>query len=272
MTVTCYPSPGKRKAAKMCRYFAAGCIHNGVKARIAPAGCSTLAPRSAAFFYGWTEHTAPLINECGAEGRDWYYADNAYYFGRSTYFRVTRNALMHDGRPAAGEHGRDRFERFGLEIIPWRKGGRHVVVATQSELFYRMKLGHSRASWTAEVVRGIEAATDRPIEVCHKPAPRDMARAQAHAPKLESLLEDAWALVTHSSSASVAALIRGVPVFCLAPCMSSRMGLMDLAKIEEPVTPDGRERWAWALAANQWTYREMATGQCWRELQAQSDL
>ena len=270
MRLTCYPSPGKRKAAKMCRHFAAGAARNGVESRVAATGRVGLDP-GAAFFYGWTEHTAALINACVADGREWLYADNAYYFGRGAYFRVTRNALMHGGEPAGATRGRERFRRFGIEIAPWRKGGRHVVVATQSELFYRMKLGQARASWTAETVRAIAAATDRPIEVCHKPASRDMARDQAHAPGLEALLEGAWALVTHSSSAAVAALIRGVPVFCLAPCMASRMGLMDLARIEAPYLPDDREPWAWTLAANQWPYAEMASGQCWRELHAPTD-
>ncbi len=268
--LTCYPSPGKRKAMRISRHFAAGCVRCNVRARITPPGQARLDPGDA-FFYGWTEHTAALIAQCRAQGRDWYYADNAYYFGRGAYFRVTRNALMHSGRPGAGSRGRERFERFGIEIAPWRRDGRHVVVATQSRLFYRMKMDLDRDAWTAEVVARLHAATARPIEVCRKPEARDMPPEQAHSPQLESLLEDAWALVTHSSSAAVAALLRGVPVFCLAPCMASPMGLSELAQIEQPATPDGREEWAWTLAANQWTYAEMASGKCWNDLQARSD-
>ena len=266
MMLTCYPPPGKKKALKMSRYFCAGAVSHNVKARVAPPGYASLDPGAAAFFYGWTPHTVPLIRECQQNGRTWFYGDNAYFFGRGIYFRVTRNALMHDGEPRGDARGRGRFEAFGIEIAPWRKDGRQVVVATQSELFYRMHVGKERQAWTRNVVRRLKAATDRPIEVCHKPEARDLALTQAHSPDLEALLVDAWALVTHSSSASVAALLRGVPVFCLASCMASRMGLSDLTLIDDPLYPDDREPWAWTLAANQWTYREMLSGQCWREL------
>lgn len=96
--VTCYPSPDKRKGLKLVRAFAQGC-----GGRVAPVGQASLED-GGAFFYGMTEHSLSLIARCRSEGRDWYYADNAYYFGRGTHFRVTRNALMYDGS-AGGSAG-----------------------------------------------------------------------------------------------------------------------------------------------------------------------
>ncbi len=165
--LTCYPSPGKRKAMRIGRHFAAGCVRSNVRARITPPGQARLDPGDA-FFYGWTEHTAALIALCRAQGRDWYYADNAYYFGRGAYFRVTRNALMHDGRPGAGQGGRDRFERFGIEIAPWRRDGRQVVVATQSRLFY---LQNDRATmkFNRQVVNAAcRLTSDAPLDRCRQ--------------------------------------------------------------------------------------------------------
>ncbi len=258
--LTCYPSPGKRKALKLCAAFA-----EGAGGRVAGLGESRLSP-GAAFFYGMTGHTLPLIARCRRGGRPWYYADNAYYFGRGAYFRVTRDAYQHDGGGAAGPA---RFARFGLKPAAWRKGGhkggRHVLVTTQSELFYRLALGTTRAAWLADVLARLRNATDRPIEVCHKAAPSVSGNAAA-GPGFEKHLRAAHALVTHSSSTAAKALLEGVPVFCTGVCMASSMGRADLALVEEPYYPDDREPWLWNLAANQWTREEMTDGTCWRQL------
>ncbi len=262
--LTCYPSPGKRKALKLCAAFAEGSC-----GRVAGLGESRLGP-GAAFFYGMTGHTLPLIERCRRGGRDWYYADNAYYFGRGAYFRVTRNAYQHDGGGAAGP---ERFARFGLSAAPWRKGarngGRHVLVTIQSELFYRLALGTTREAWLADVLARLRAATDRPIEVCHKAVAAASGNAAA-GPGFETHLGDAHALVTHSSSTAVKALLDGVPVFCTGACMASSMGRADLALLEDPRYPDDREPWLWNLAANQWTREEMSDGTCWRQLTEQA--
>ena len=262
--LTCYPSPGKCKALKLCAAFA-----EGSGGRVAGLGEPRLSP-GAAFFYGMTGHTLPLIARCRRGGRPWYYADNASYSGRGRYFRVTRNAYQHDGGGAAGP---ERFARFGLRPAAWRKGrrngGRHVLVTTQSELFYRLALGTTRQAWLADVLAQLRNATDRPIEVCHKPAPAVSGNAAA-GPGFEKHLAGAHALVTHSSSTAAKALLDGVPVFCTGVCMASSMGRADLALIEDPHYPDGREAWLWNLAANQWTREEITDGTCWRHLREQA--
>ena len=256
MGVVCYPSPGKRKGLKICRAFAEGC-----GGRVAAAGQARL-EGDAAFFYGWTEHTAQLIETCRREGRDWYYADNAYYFGRGQYFRVTHGALMHEG---GGDAGAARFDRFGLTVKPWRRDGRHIVVATQSELFYKIHLGVCRDDWVLKIAADVRRHSDRPLVVCHKP-PLPWPGGFPHI-NFEKALPGAWAVVSHSSSVMVKALIEGVPVFSLGRSMASAMGYREISRIETPRRPDGRTRWLCNLAANQWTRDEMRDGTCWRDLQ-----
>lgn len=258
MTVTCYPSPGKAKAMKICAHFAKGC-----RGRLAPIEQKHLND-GPAFFYGWTEHTVPLIERCKAESRDWYYADNAYYFGRGRYFRVTRNALMHDG---AGLATAERWQSFAIDIKPWRKTGRHIVIATQSEAYYSMRLKISREEWTRQVIAELARHTDRPVTVCHKPDAKTSNNAPA-ALSFEAALAGAWACVIHSSSTGVKALIEGVPVISLGQSMCATMGRERLADIEAPYLPDDRFRWLCVLAANQWTYDELDDGAAWRYLQA----
>jgi hypothetical protein len=255
--VTCYPSPGKKKALKMCEFFAAG-----ARGKVAKPGQDHLEP-GPAFFYGWTDHTLPLMKQCQSEGRDYFYADNAYYFGRGKYFRITKNKLMHDG---SGNAGPERFRQFSIALKPWRSEGRHIVIASQSETFYQQRMGISRDEWTARVVEKLKQHTERPIIVCHKPDAKDMRPDQAHAPGFESHLQGAWAMVTHSSSAAVKAVIDGIPVFCDPECMCALVGETDLSKIETPRTPEGREQWLWNLAANQWAWEEIRNGTAWRAL------
>ena len=258
--VVCYPSPGKLKGMRLSQSFARGC-----GGRVLPEGHPRLEP-GAAFFYGWTGHSATLIERCRAEGRTWFYADNAYYFGRGRCFRVTKDALMHDG---SGDAGPARFEAFGLKVKPWRKDGRHIVVATQSDLFHRIFGGGSRELWADGVKAEISRHTERPVVVCHKP-PSPWPAEGPHM-NVEQALPGAWAVVAYSSSVMVKALLEGIPVFSLAPSMASRMGLSDLSGIEAPYRPADRESWLWNLAANQWTPVEMLTGLCWRMLQDQTE-
>ncbi len=253
MGVVCYPSVGKRKALKLSCAFAEGC-----GGEIAGTGETQLRP-GAAFFYGMTAHTLRLIAQCRREGREWVYADNAYYFGRGDYFRVSKGRFQHDGLGSAGP---GRFARFGVTVRPWRRQGSAIIIVTQSELFYRLHLSIDRRAWVAERVAEIAAVSDRPVRICHKPE----SGSAPYAPTFETYLADAWAVVTHSSSAAVKVLIEGVPVFCTAPCMASVMGRDDLTRIEAPAYPDGREPWLWNLAAQQWTLDEMRDGSCWRVL------
>ena len=260
----CYPTRGKKKALRICEDFANGVKARGDVAEVAPIG-QTYLEDGAAFFYGWTSHTIPLIRECQAKGIDWYYADNAYYFGRGKFFRITKNAFMHDG---AGDASGLRFGRFPICIKRWQNDGAHILITTQSELFYHERLGTTRAAWTSAVINDLRRYTDRKIVICDKPPDRERKKRQPHAQDFEDHLTDAWAMVTYSSSTAVKAIIEGIPVFSLATSMASVMGIDDLARIEEPVYPDGRIQWLWNLAANQWTFKEIERGRCWRDLES----
>lgn len=259
-SLTCYPSAGKKKALAVCQAFALG-----AKGKVAPPGHDRL-ENGPAFFYGWwPHHTAPLIERCKAEGREWFYADNAYHFGYGAEIRITRGALMHDGRPSeATRRGYEKMERHGVAFRPWQKRGRHVVIACQTEEFYRARLGTTRAAWADGIAAAIVASTGRAIRVVEKPARPSEGGA---AGPLLAALDGAWALVTHSSMAGVAAICAGVPVWSDAAAFSwVGLPLARLGSIESPSYPDDRERWLATLLANQWTIDEIASGKAWREL------
>jgi hypothetical protein len=219
------------------------------------------------FCFGALRGLLPTLRQAQREGRDWYYGDNGYFKpGRRIrdrgYYRVTKGAMQHDG---SGVFPPDRWNRLGLSIKPWRKRGSHIVVCPPSRL-YAVILDFNADQWLADTLSKLKTYTDRPLRVRKKMSWDEVKRLDG--PSLADDLADAWALVTHSSNAAVEALLAGVPVFCTDRCAAYRMGLPDLARIEDPAMPDDREQWAWNLAANQWNLEEMRSGLCWRELQA----
>ncbi len=244
MTLTCYVTPGKRKGLKVMTAFAAGCGGRVSLARRLEAG--------PAAFYGVSDHLKPLLDQARVEKHDWYYIDNGY-FARKQYCRVSRDAMQHRGN---GIGDADRFGRLGIEIRPWRTAGRHVLVCPQSDTFMRHIAGIGVDTWLADVLACLRRHTGREIRV----------RGKRDARPLAADLADCHAVVVHMSNAAVEALMAGVPVFATGPCAASAMGLADLRRIETPVRPRGRRRWAAVLAANQWTRGEMHSGRCWHEL------
>lgn len=263
--VTTYPSAGKKKALKVCQVFA-----QGAGGRCAEPGCDSLY-QGAAAFYGMTEHTLPLLDRCRRDGRDWYYIDNAYYWGRGVYHRVTRNRLMHDGLGVRIDPAFPRLRTFGVDVRE-RRYGDAVVITTQSELFYAFRLKVSRQEWVDRITRVLRQYTDRPIQVCHKPAPALMAKHEPHAREFEPMLANAWCMVTHSSSSALKALAEGVPVIWLGEGpdygMCRQMADTDLSAVEDVELREDREYFFEGLLSQQWTFAEMASGQCWAELHA----
>lgn len=193
-----------------------------------------------------------LLTQARAEGRTWWYGDKAY-FGRGKFYRITRNAFQHDG---SGNAGPERFRRFGLSIAPWRTSGSHILVCPPGDRFQRL---HGVEDWLERTLETLKTYTDRPIRV--RPKPR-LIDGNSLAPDLE----DCWALVTFMSNTAVEAVLAGIPVFVTGRSAASRMGLDDRSRIESPVMPDGREQWAWNLAANQWTLDEIRSGAAWRAI------
>ena len=243
MTVTCYAAPAKRRSLKWCQAFAKGCggawVEDG-QLRDGPAA-----------LYGKPE-LWHLFEAVRRDGRDWWYGDNGY-FGRRLY-RVTRGAVQHSG-VGPGDH--DRLRRLGVEVRPWRRGGRHVLICPPGSVYGRLN-GFDAAGWLAWARTTLARFTDRPIRVRPK---SDRARRP-----LAADLEDAHALVACASNAAVEALCQGVPVFVTKRCAATALASGPLARIETPATPDGREDWAACLAANQWTLQEIADGDCWRAI------
>jgi hypothetical protein len=256
MTVIGYPTPGKTKSRIILDAFckgAAGCV--------ADEHCRELLPGATAF-YGVTAATKHLFDQARAEGRDWYYIDNAYFDPwRQVYFRVTKNSLQHSGR---GKSDGARFARLGVAVKPWQPGGEHVLVCPQSEEFMRVCAGYP--GWLEETLAELKRITAREVRV--RPWSRDK---QDWYRTLPDDLRNCHALVTYSSASAITALLAGIPAICTASdCIAAPIAHWPLDSVKWPPRIVGREEWAKVVADHQWTLGEMESGLCWRMLNPQT--
>jgi hypothetical protein len=184
----------------------------------------------------------------------WYYGDHAF-FGRGRFYRCAKGQLQFRGDD--GDDDPARFRQFGVPVRDWRSGGSHILLCPNSEAFLSLQ-GFASGQWVSETIAAIRRHSDRPIRVRWK--------SEAVKRPLEEDLRNCWAVVTLVSNAAVMAILAGVPAFCTADCAGLTMGSGDLAAIEQPAMPEGRERWAARLANHQWTLDEMRRGALWNAI------
>lgn len=241
--LTLYPVPGKAKSDMICRAFAAG------------------APRNAdgAVFFG-TEGQMSAFKHAKASGRPWYYIDNSYFDKhRGTYFRVTKNALQVDPRGKTSDGS--RFARLGVEIKPWREGWRGtILLCPQSDDFMKSTLGMNY-DWVGDVSRRLAAFGAVGIMV--RPWNRDKAKANE---VLHEALSTVRLLISHSSSASITAMLEGVSTISEAGAAHTLTGPLTKESLDNPPRPEGRLEFAQVLADNQFTLDEFRNGTAWKWL------
>jgi hypothetical protein len=146
----------------------------------------------------------------------------------------------------------DRWNSLRTKAQPWRKGGRHIVIAAPTKTYSRL---HGCENWIAETIEALAKVTDRQLVI------RD--KEQFRRRPIQKDLENAHALVTHGSNAGNESVILGCPVFVHPSCAAALVGKTDLKDIENPVYPD-RQPWLNSLAYSQFTEREILDGTLWK--------
>ena len=244
-STVCYAEKRKAKSQRVLEAFAAGC-----GGRMAWTDAEFLEDGDVAF-YGVRPAWSRLWRQAMAEGRTVMYIDNSFFDDtRETKFRVGRNVVQ------MYEFPKRDYPKFRRPIMPWREGGEHIVVCPQSSEFM-VCVEQFSEQWEDWIARRLRMYTTRPLKVRKKGEKRPLAED----------LKGAWALVTHTSAAANEAIIAGIPAFTTGLCAATSMSNHDIAAIERPKCPDGREAWAAAVAAHEWTLDEMANGTCWKEPQ-----
>jgi hypothetical protein len=195
-----------------------------------------------------------ILEQAKAQAVYFFYVDHAYFNrGHRRSYRITRNGYE------AGAIRRcpdDRAEELEIETRPWRRSGKEIIVCPPTEYFIQ---AHGCPDWLEKTLETLKSVTDRPIIVREKPA------AGEAAVPLPVALEDAHALVAHSSNVAIEAVCLGTPVFVAPTSAAAPIGRTDLSMIEDPVYPD-REPWLAHLAYNQFSFDEIQDGRAWKML------
>lgn len=204
----------------------------------------------------------PIVQSWRELGRTWIGWDRGYcrrvyatWLPRaetmqSSYYRWTVNAYqMRSIRDVPD----DRWRALKMPVLPWKTGGRHIVLAVPSATYLVSHEGME--NWTARTVAALKQHSDRPIVLRDKESKRP----------LQADLMNAHCLVTHGSIAAVESVILGCPVFVHPDSAASLVGQTDLSLIETPLYPE-RQPWLNALAYNQWNETELVDGTLFRML------
>lgn len=201
------------------------------------------------------------------------------------YYRVAVNGFLQDDADFNNtDSPPDRWallsQALGLRLKPYRREGRHILIVGQNPGDASLR-GADIFEWMYLTVMQARRVTARPIVVRpHPVTPQSMMKeferlfmtiegiVVDHPPNgpIQTALQDCWVMLAYSSSATIDALIQGVPCITFSPAnMAWPVSDHDLESIERPTLFD-REQWLYDLAYAQWSLEEMEAGTAWRHL------
>lgn len=214
----------------------------------------------------------------------WKYIDT-----NSRYLRYSLNGPFYDRAEYANHNSNttkwDEIKQaLGIELKPPQSNSQgHILLCMQRDGGFSMK-SLNPMGWLNGKLREIQTHSQRPIII--RPHPGDYRPNEFDKWKKRQLKNDnritvvdplttrlvdnlsgAHAAVFFNSSASVAAVCAGIPIFVDdISCVSWAVANRDIAKIESPVAFN-REQWLYDLAAAHWSDADAHAGRIWQKFQ-----
>lgn len=207
----------------------------------------------------------------------WKYTDDG-----SRYLRYSLNGPFYD-RAEYANHNSDSAkwdeiqQALHIELQQPQTNTRgHIIICMQRDGGFSMKTLNPLA-WLAQKIQQIREHSQRTIVI--RPHPGDYRfedfaqyRKQPGIKLVDPLntrlvdnLNGAHAAVFFNSSASVAAVCAGIPVFADdVSCVAWKVANQDIAQIESPVV-FAREQWLYDLAAAHWSDADAQAGRIWQK-------
>ena len=220
-------------------------------------------PKEVIPIVGCSPYLKPIVQEWRRTKRPFIYWDRGYarrIFATALppgsdggYYRWHCNAFQMQSTKSVPD---DRWKALAYDNVvrPWRKNGKHIVIAAPSKTY---EAYHGIESWIADTILTLAKITGRQMIIRQK--------EQCNTRPLQLDLEGAHCLVTHGSIAAVESVILGCPVFVHPDSAAALMGKTDLMQIEQPIYPE-RQPWLNALAYCQYTENELVDGTLWKLL------
>src|SRR5210317_65606 len=214
--------------------------------------------------FGILRGTGDLIKKCLAIPQIFYYFDHAYTLGgrhgKSPYvddkvYRITKNDYSLTYIDELDDKDFERIEKYKkhIEIKPWKKEGRYILVLAPS---HHIEKYFNMPDWAENTVSYLKQFTKRDIVV----------RTKDTKESLEKQLEEAFVCVSLQSTGCIDAILNGVPSFCDGMSCGQPVSKLDISEIESPIYPDNREKWIYSLLANQFTLKEIEDGTAYEKV------
>lgn len=230
-------------------------------------GIPMVAPEACDVLITWGVHQQAQIQACVARGGHYLVMEAGHVGDRLRYTSCGWDGLAGRGKYPTSSDGARWGALFGDLMRPWRRCGSYALLIGQVPTDAAVAtLPHGFAAWAHKTAMDLRT---HGYDVVYRPHPLvgnkfcpQGARLAPPAP-LDMDLADAECVVAHSSTASVEAVLFGVPTITL-----------DRGAMSWPVTshvvgdlrmPD-RTAWAHRLAYSQWSLDELASGEAWDHL------
>jgi len=195
----------------------------------------------------------------------WWYIDTGY-FGNARdkiWFRVTKNS--HQNIYPVQARDDSRLKKFRLDRTQYKRGRKILVVPPDDKVCSCYQLPDPE-QWVADTVNLIKQHTDRPVEIRHRPASRQVRMfSDTFAAALQN---DVNAVVVWTSNCGTESVQHGIPVVSLGPSSVTQVS-QSIQRIDNLDDLDSDQiesllRW---LSYNQFTVAEMRSGIAWQILQ-----
>ena len=200
---------------------------------------------------------------------------------RNKSFKIGINGVNRKADFANQEVDNTRWPLFKHTLKPWKQTGDNIIILGQHSASEQWSGMPKMNIWVEQQINEIRKYTNRPIQV--RPHPRNPIGFDAKKYKNVSIarpimdnntiddtnfkdtLENAWAVVNHSSNPAMEAVINGIPVFVSESSLCYDVGNHSLSNINNPVMPD-RQEWANKLSYTEWFQKEIANGLPWKKI------
>ena len=200
---------------------------------------------------------------------------------RNTTWKIGINGINRDADFANDEYSLDRWKKFDIKLKPWKRTGKNIIVCGQHDSSEQWKNLPDMNAWLLEQVAQIKKHTDKNILI--RPHPRNMmsvkmAGVQTQIPRRNpntyddtdfvKQLDNAFAVVNHSSNPAMEAVFNGIPVFTSPSSLSYDVANNNYTNMTNPKTPN-REEWAHKLCHTEWWIDEIKQGVPWERIRNQ---
>lgn len=210
----------------------------------------------------------------------WKYLDD-----RGSYLRYSLDGPFYDRAEYANRNSTDAkwqeiSQALHVQLKPVQNNNGHILIGMQRDGGFAMK-ALDPMTWLQDKIQHIRKFSQRPIHIRPHPGKYDMQDFAQYLGKngkrlnttvihpeqsrLVDNLQGAHAAVFFNSSASVAAVCEGIPVFVDdSSCVAWTVANHDVAQIETPET-FSREQWIWDLAAAHWSDEDARAGRIYQK-------